>query len=211
MGQGRPRVNGVLKRDSAAGTKFWRHGAGLLEKLPKKPKRTSEQQLAADIILSECRRVREEYLTRHAEVIYRKLTRNLSESRRVDELVCAAAKLIPGLTPNKKQVDAESASMQGEKDGVEVDQGIFLSHVLSKADTGMHLCHAMLLPKNEAVEHGAEFIKHGVVDFGPARVERQGKAAVVTVKNPRFLNAEDDDICWLTPRPRPPISPSSIR
>jgi thioesterase DpgC len=32
-----------------------------------------------------------------------------------------------------------------------------------------------------------------VIDFGPARVERQGKAAVVTVQNPRFLNAEDDD------------------
>ena len=38
-----------------------------------------------------------------------------------------------------------------------------------------------------------EFIKNGVVDFGPARVERRGKSAVVTVKNPRFLNAEDDD------------------
>ena len=32
-----------------------------------------------------------------------------------------------------------------------------------------------------------------MVDFGPAKVERQGKAAVVTVNNPRFLNAEDDD------------------
>ena len=32
-----------------------------------------------------------------------------------------------------------------------------------------------------------------MVDFGPARVERRGKSAVVTVKNPRFLNAEDDD------------------
>ena len=189
----RPRVNGALKRDSAAGTKFWRRGAELLGKLPKKPKRTPEQQLAADIILSDCRRAREEFLTRHAETIYRKLTKNLSEFRRVDELAYAAAKLIPGLTPNKKQVDAESASMQSEKDGVEVDQGIFLSHVLSKANTGMHLCHAMLLPKIEAVERGAEFIKRGVVDFGPARVERQGNAAVVTVKNPRFLNAEDDD------------------
>ena len=32
-----------------------------------------------------------------------------------------------------------------------------------------------------------------MIDFGPARVERQGKAAVVTIQNPRFLNAEDDD------------------
>ncbi len=189
----RPRVNGAFKRDSAAGTKFWQHGAGLLEKLPKKPKRTPEQQLAADILLSEGRRTREEYLIRHAEAIYRKLTKNLSEFRRVDELAYGAAKLIPGLTPNKKQVDAESALMQSEKDGVEVDQGIFLAQVLAVPHTGLHLCEAMLMPKPEALERCAEFIKNGVIDFGPARVERQGKAAVVTVNNPRFLNAEDDD------------------
>ena len=41
--------------------------------------------------------------------------------------------------------------MQSEKDGVEVDQGIFLSHVLAVPDTGMHLCHAMLRPKQEVV------------------------------------------------------------
>ena len=57
----------------------------------------------------------------------------------------------------------------------------------------MHLCHAMLRPKTEAIERVREFIKKASVDFGPARVERQGKAAVVTVNNPRFLNAEDDD------------------
>jgi thioesterase DpgC len=111
----------------------------------------------------------------------------------VDELAYAAAKLIPGLTPNKKQVDAESALMQSEKDGVEVDQGIFLAQVLAVPDTGLHLCEAMLTPKPEALERSGEFIKSGVIDFGPARVERQGKAAVVTVNNPRFLNAEDDD------------------
>jgi len=101
--------------------------------------------------------------------------------------------MVPGLAPTQKQVDAESALMQSEKDGVEVDQGIFLSHVLSKSDIGMHLCQAMLLPKFESIERSAEFIKHNVIDFGPAKIERQGKAAIVTIKNPRFLNAEDDD------------------
>jgi (3,5-dihydroxyphenyl)acetyl-CoA 1,2-dioxygenase len=51
----------------------------------------------------------------------------------------------------------------------------------------------MLRPKQDALERAREFIKNGVVDFGPVKVERQGKAAVVTVKNPRFLNAEDAD------------------
>jgi thioesterase DpgC len=100
---------------------------------------------------------------------------------------------VPGLTPTRREVDAESELLQSEKDGVEVDQGIFLSHVLSRADTGMHLCHAMLRPKMESIDRAREFAIKGIVDFGPAKVERQGKAAVVTVCNPRFLNAEDDD------------------
>ena len=41
---------GNFKRDAAAGTQFWRGWAAFLSKLPKKPPRTVEQQLAADII-----------------------------------------------------------------------------------------------------------------------------------------------------------------
>ena len=188
-----PRVTGTLKRDTAAATKYWSLGDGLMAKLPKKARRTPEQQSAAEIILADCRRMREEFLTRHAESLYRKLTKNLSVFWRVDKLSYDAAKLVPGLTPTRKQVDAEGRLMQSEKDGVEIDQGIFLAQVLAVPDTGMHLCHAMLLPRVEALECSDEFLKRGVVDFGPTVVERQGKAAVVTVKNPRFLNAEDDD------------------
>jgi len=187
------RVTGNFKRDAAAGTKHWRVGADLLAKLPNKPKRSTEQQTAAEIILSNCRRAREDFLQRHAETVYRKLTKNLVNFLRVDDLVGDAAKLVPGLTPTRKQLDAESQLMQSEKDGVEVDQGILLSQVLAVPDAGMHLCKSMLLPKPEAAERSAEFIKRGAINFGPAKIERQGKAAVVTVCNPRFLNAEDDD------------------
>ena len=182
-----------FKRDAAAATKYWRAGSDFLSKLPKKSKRTREQQLAADIIQFSCRETRERFLTNHADAIYRKLTKNLDNFVRVDELAYDTSKLVPGLTPTQKQVDAESALMQSEKDGAEVDQGIFLAHVLANADTGMHLCQAMLRPKMESIERMSEFISKDVIDFGPAKVERQGKAAVVTIKNPRFLNAEDDD------------------
>jgi thioesterase DpgC len=190
---GWPHVAGKFKRDAALAAKFWRHGSDLLAKLPKKSARTPEQQAAADLILHDCRLARENFLKKHADEVYRSLTKNLANFLRVDELVYAAAQLIPGLTPTQKQVAAESALMQSEKDGVEVDQGIFLAQVLAVPGTGMHLCQAMLRPKPEALERAHEFIKRGVVDFGPATVERQGKAAIVTVKNPRFLNAEDDD------------------
>jgi len=188
-----PRVTGSLKRDAAAATKFWRTGDGLLAKLPKKRQRTLEQQSAADAILSTCRRLREDFLKKNADAIYRRLTKNLSVFHRVDELAYDVAKLVPGLTPTRKQVDAESALMQSEKDGVEIDQGIFLAHTLALPEAGMHLCEAMLRPKQESIARVDEFVRNGVIDFGPARLERQGKAAVVTVQNPRFLNAEDDD------------------
>lgn len=182
-----------FKRDAAAATKYWRVGSEFLSKLPKKPKRTREQKLAADIIQLHCRNTRERFLANHADAIYRKLTKNLDNFLRVDELAYDAAKLMPGLTPTRQQVAAEVENLQSEKDGVEVDQGIFLAHVLGNADTGMHLCHAMLRPKQESIERAAEFIKRGAIYFGLAKVERQGNAAVVTIKNPRFLNAEDND------------------
>ena len=189
----KPRITANFARDVSAASKYWRLGTELLAKLPKKPRRTIEQQMAASDILQDCRRAREEFLGRHAGTVYRKLTKNLAEFPRVDDLPYFAAKLVPGLTPTRAQIDGESALLQSEKDGVEIDQGIFLSHVLANAETGMHLCHAMLRPKMESIERSREFAADGVVDFGPARVERQGKAAVVTVQNPRFLNAEDDD------------------
>jgi thioesterase DpgC len=192
-GQKAPRFTGNFKRDAATATKLWRAGSAKLAKLPNKSSRSKEQQAAADGILAAGRDTREDFLSHHAETIYRKLTKNLAEFPRVDDLPYFAAKLVPGLTPTRAQVDAESALLQSEKDGVEVDQGIFLSHVLANAETGMHLCHAMLRPKMESIERMREFIDRGVIDFGPARVERQGKAVVVTVQNPRFLNAEDDD------------------
>jgi thioesterase DpgC len=184
---------GNYKRDAAAASKFWREGAAFLAKLPKKSLRTQEQAIAANIIQGIARRTREQFLGRHADTIYRKLTKNHERFLRVDELAYEASKLVPGLTPTRKQVDADSELMQSEKDGIEVDQGVFLANVLADANNGMHLCHAMLRPKMAAIERMPEFIDKGVIDFGPARLERKGKTAILTIQNPRFLNAEDDD------------------
>ena len=185
-------ATGKFKRDCDTLSKYWKASADLLAKLPKKPQRSHEQQQAAHLILLESRRSRELFLKLHAYEIYRKLTKNFSTLKRVNQLCDDAAKLVPGLTPNKKQVDGDDG-LQGERDGVTIDQGIFLAHVLANTQSGMHLCHAMLLPKPEAIERLAEFATNGMIDFGPARVERKGKAAIVTIQNPRYLNAEDDD------------------
>lgn len=187
------RFNGSYKRDVTAAQKFWRDGAALLAKLPKKPQRNPAQQAAASALLSRMRESREDFLSHHADRIYRKLTKNHATFSRVEELCYDAAKLVPGLVPAKKQVDAEAALMQSEKDGVEVDQGIFLARVLADQSNGMHLCQAMLRPKDGWREETERYRKDGVIDYGPAKVERRGKTSIVTIQNPRFLNAEDGD------------------
>src|SRR4029077_20851426 len=63
----KPRVTSSFKRDATAGTKFWRGDAYLIARLPKKPPRTADQQYAADLTLPDCRRSREDFLSRHAE------------------------------------------------------------------------------------------------------------------------------------------------
>ena len=89
-----PRVTGNLKRDAAAGTKFWRGGADLLAKLPKKTVRnvrTAVRGGSHPVRLSPfARRISS---TRHAETIYRKLTKNLGVYTRVDDLVYDAGEV----------------------------------------------------------------------------------------------------------------------
>jgi thioesterase DpgC len=106
--------------------------------------------------------------------------------------VAAAADAFPGLVPSAVQLAAESKLKQGDKDGLEIDQGIFLAHVLAEPDLGTHLCHAMLLPRAETADLTAKFQASGKLDLGAARVERRGKTVLLTTANPRFLNAEDD-------------------
>jgi thioesterase DpgC len=116
----------------------------------------------------------------------------MSIFRRLDDLVYAAAKLVKGLVPTPDEVDAEAAHRQGDKDGVEIDQGLFLAQALSRPRIGEHLCHAMLLPRPESAALIADFATRGSLDLGAARLTRRGKAIHLDMINPRFLNAEDD-------------------
>jgi DNA-binding transcriptional ArsR family regulator len=49
-----------------------------------------------------------------------------------------------------------------------------------------------LLPRPETMEHLPRLRERGAVDLGTAAVERRGNATFVTMRNPRFLNAEDE-------------------
>jgi thioesterase DpgC len=171
---------------------FWQLSNSLVGRLATKTKRNRAEAAAAQLILGTAREQRERFLAVHAEALYDKLTRNRSQFIRLQDLVFAAATAVPGLTPTAAQVAAEAELLQRDKDGVEIDQGIFLAHVLASETAGRHLCHAMLLPRAESAELLKKLQTDGRLDLGPALVERRGKATFLTAKNPRFLNAEDD-------------------
>ena len=187
-----PRLQGELDRDAAAATAFWAQGAELIRRLPRKPERRDDEQSTADKIHGRLRALREAFIRLHAEAVYGALTDGMRRFVRVEELVYAAAERYPGLVPTRAQVQAERDALQKDKDGVEIDQGIFLSQVLSRPRCGAHLVHAMLRPKADSLARLDAFVRTGHADCGSARVERRGACAQVEIRNTRFLNAEDD-------------------
>ena len=159
--------------------------------------------------VAQAREARFTFLRRHARTLYDRLTDGRRKFVRVERLVYDAADMVPGLVPTRAEVDAESALRQSEKTGREIDQGILCNQFLADPECGLHLCHAMLLPREESAEALAKFQRDGKLDLGGARVERQGNAAVLVLANPRFLNSEDNsnqvaleigtDVCILDP------------
>jgi (3,5-dihydroxyphenyl)acetyl-CoA 1,2-dioxygenase len=188
----RPELTGEFQRDADVHSKFWAKGYDLLAALPDKPKRNPDQARTAETILRAGRESREAFMLRHAQMVYAALTKNQTNFVRADVLAYEAASLVPGLTPARDEVYAQGEKMQRDKDGIEVDQAIFFAHILARPDTGAHFCHAMLLPRPESLARLDEFTTRGALDLGTAAVMRQGKATTVTMRNPRYLNAEDE-------------------
>jgi len=133
------------------------------------------------------------FLRRHAEAVYAELTDGCRRAVRVEQLVHLAAERFPGLVPSREEMAAERELPQSRKRGLELDQGLFLSHVLAGPRAGRHLVHAMLRPRAEALERVDEFRRTGGADLGTVRVERRGSVGHVELRNLRYLNAEDDD------------------
>jgi (3,5-dihydroxyphenyl)acetyl-CoA 1,2-dioxygenase len=129
--------------------------------------------------------------TPDAIAIYDAVTAGRSRFLRIDRLCEEAAKRFPAELPSQEALAAEAARAQRDKTGLERQLGRFLAEVLADPACGSHLCHAMLLPREESLARRAEYERAGIVRFAGAQVARQGKASIVTMTNPRFLNAED--------------------
>ena len=181
-----------LSSDKAGFGHFWQRAAELLARLPAKSKRDAGEAAAAAEVLALARDARTRFMRAHAGGVYDTLTAKRSVFLRVDELCTRAAREFPGLVPDAKALERDTGIAQGEKDGLEVDQGIFLSQVLGDPLAGAHLCHAMLLPGTQSQELLPGYLKTGKIEFNGASLERHGKASVLTMRNPQYLNAEDE-------------------
>jgi thioesterase DpgC len=183
-----PVFSGSLSADAEAASKYFTVVEALLRS---ERKREDETQTAG--LKAQARATKEQFFRRHATAIYDEATDHCTRALRVSELVAAASNRYPALLPTRAHIEAERALMkQSAKEGRELDQGLFIAQVLADERCGMHLIHAMLKPKREALQLLAEFRRSGFADLGEAKVERKGKVGHVILTNPKFLNAEDD-------------------
>ena len=184
-------ANGGFEADAAVFSAFWRNTRERLRRLPAKPQRDAAAAATAEALKQAARDARFTFLRAHARTLYDRLTDERRKFVRVERLVYDAADMVPGLVPTQGDVSAESELRQADKEGLEIDQGILCNQFLADPICGLHLCHAMLLPREESAEALAKFERDGRLDLGTAKLERQGKAAVLLLSNPRFLNSED--------------------
>jgi thioesterase DpgC len=134
----------------------------------------------------------EAFLREHIDELYSELSEGRTRPLRVEELLEGAAQRVPGLVPSPEELAAERERPLADKQGVELAQGLLLSHVLASPAAGAHLVWSMLRPTTEALERLDDFRASGEADLGAAHLRREGRAGVLELRNPRHLNAEDD-------------------
>jgi thioesterase DpgC len=164
----------------------------LVTSLPPPRSRSPAQRAEVAAAMDATRTLRKRFLDAHADTVYERLTEGRMVSLRISELVEAAAIDFPGLLPTNGQLAAERHLGQADKEGYEIDQGIFLRAVLRSPSAGPHLLDAMLRPTPRALAVLPEFTRTGVVEMHSVRLERRDGAAYLTMCRNDCLNAEDD-------------------
>lgn len=163
-----------------------------LAALPTPAQRTTAQRAAADAAKNRARAARAAFLRTHADAVYDRLTDGRTREPRIGELVEAAAAAYPGLVPTAQALERERGRPQADKEGHEIDQGIFLHAVLRSPVAGPHLLASMLRPTDRALALLPEFRRTGVVRMEAVRLERRDGVARLTLCRDDCLNAEDN-------------------
>jgi enoyl-CoA hydratase/carnithine racemase len=186
-----PSDEGAFPAAAQAVSGFLLRGEGLLRRLPPRRDRNEAEAAAAAELNAALDQARSQFLRVHAADVYSVLTDDLSRAVRDEDLVYAAAELVPGLTPTREAMAAERALALPDKEGIEVAQGLFFCFVLASPRCGAHLVWAMLRPTREALDRLDDFRAAGVADLGGTFLERRGRLAYLEIRNDRYLNAED--------------------
>ncbi|MEV2250518.1 (3,5-dihydroxyphenyl)acetyl-CoA 1,2-dioxygenase DpgC [Streptomyces sp. NPDC050147] len=161
----------------------------LIAALPDPGARTHPQRAELAAAKDAARALRVHYLDTHADAVFERLADGL----RIDELVAAAADACPGLVPTEKQLAADRGRRQADKEGWEIDQGIFLRAVLRSPLAGPRVLDAMLRPTPRALRLLPEFRRTGVLRTRSVLLERRDGAAHLTMCRDDCLNAEDGE------------------
>ncbi|MEV7996309.1 (3,5-dihydroxyphenyl)acetyl-CoA 1,2-dioxygenase DpgC [Streptomyces sp. NPDC086077] len=185
-------VSGDLGRARQALASFAVATDELIEELPEPLERSGDERNQAAVADGAARTMRSRFVSVHGASIYEELTEGRSAHLRLPELLEAAGLKVPGLLPGTERMRKEQLRRQDAKDGLEIDQAIFVSGVLRSPLAGEHLLEAMLRPTTRALELLAEFQRRGRIDLGSVSVERRGTVAELTMCRDDCLNAEDD-------------------
>jgi thioesterase DpgC len=187
-----PGLTGDFEPDAASLAGALASARRLIDGFPAKPDRDAAQQAQVMRVLERSRKLRDRFINLHAVAVYDELTAGQTRYLRLAELAYAAADRFPGLVPTHEQIDRERGQRQADKDGSEIDQGIFFRGLLRSPRVGEHLVQAMLLASPRARLLYPEFQRTGRHDLGCVVIEHNAGVARLTVNNQHCLNAEDD-------------------
>ncbi|MFG2799702.1 (3,5-dihydroxyphenyl)acetyl-CoA 1,2-dioxygenase DpgC [Streptomyces pseudovenezuelae] len=185
-------VRGDLRAARTALTEAAARTDDLLAALPEPSQRSPRQRDTAQRQRTATRILRTAFLDVHAEAVHDELTERRTRHLRVAELAARAATVFPGLVPTADRLATERARPQAEKEGDEIDQGVFFRALLRAPGAGPHVLDAMLRPTPRALSLLPEYTRTGKADLGSVRLERTGGAAHLTMCRVDCLNAEDD-------------------
>jgi thioesterase DpgC len=190
--QAMPSLNGDPEKDRQSLGMYVKIGEALLKGISRKADRSPEESTHVRKIYEACRALRREFLGLHAVWLYSVLTKGHHLRKTLGELVFEAAEYCPGLVPTREQIAEERNRRQVDKEGVEIDQGLFFHALLRSPSVGAHLAESALRPTERALELSAQFRDAQQIDLGAVLMERRGYAAHLTVNNQYCLNAEDN-------------------
>jgi thioesterase DpgC len=187
-----PEFLGTFETDRATAHAHLCEADDLLSALPARAARDAEETAAADTVHGTARQVRTAFLDLHADRVYDELTDARTAHPRLAELAVAAGSAFPGLTPSAEQMAEENRHAQPDKEGREIDQGIFFRGLLAAPRAGAHLMASMLRPTARALDLLAEFQRTDELVLDAARLARRGAGGHITITNEHCLNAEDN-------------------